>query len=129
MEKTNFMAFRNGGFVKKNEGVYLNGENVKRTPYYKYLGIVMSTRLSWSPAQKTLAEQAEKSINCIRRLNYECDFSFSTGTEIFDECTLPVITYEQESESAEIGFLWGPKHEQFSNASLSALNLKKHFET
>ena len=35
----------------------------------------------------------------------------------------------QESESAEIGFLWGPKHEQFSNASLSALNLKKHFET
>ena len=37
--------------------------------------------------------------------------------------------YGQESESAEIGFLWGPKHEQFSNASLSALNLKKHFET
>ena len=37
--------------------------------------------------------------------------------------------YGQESESAEIGFLWGPKHEQFSNASLSALNLKTHFET
>ena len=36
--------------------------------------------------------------------------------------------FGQESESAEIGFLWGPKHEQFSNASLSALNLKKHFE-
>ena len=35
----------------------------------------------------------------------------------------------QESESAEIGFLWGPKHEQFSNASLIAFNLKKHFET
>ena len=36
-------------------------------------------------------------------------------------------TYGQESESVEIGFLWGPKHEQFSNASLSALNLKKAF--
>ena len=90
------MAFRNGGIVKKNEGVYLNGENVKSTPYLKYLGIVMSTRLSWSPAQKTLAEQAEKSINCIRRLNYECDFSFSTGKKIFDKCTLPVITYGSE---------------------------------
>ena len=56
----------------------------------------MSTRLSWSPAQKTLAEQAEKSINCIRRLNYECDFSFPTGKEIFDKCTLPVITYGSE---------------------------------
>ena len=96
MEKTNFMAFRNGGIVKKNERVYLNGENVKSTPYYKYLGIVMSTRLSWSPAQKTLAEQAEKSINCIRRLNFDCDFSFSTGKEIFDKCTLPVITYGSE---------------------------------
>ena len=40
-----------------------------------------------------------------------------------------IMVYGQESESAEIGFLWGPKHEQFSNASLSALNLKKHFET
>ena len=39
-----------------------------------------------------------------------------------------LIPYGQESESAEILFLWGPKHEQFSNASLSALNLKKHFE-
>ena len=39
------------------------------------------------------------------------------------------LLYGQESESAETGFLWGPKHEQFSNASLSALNLKKHFET
>ena len=39
------------------------------------------------------------------------------------------LQYGQESESAEIGFLWGPKHEQFSNAFLSALNLKKHFET
>ena len=56
-DKTNFMAFRNGGIVKKNEKVYFNGENVMSTPYYKYLGVVMSTRLSWSPAQKTLAER------------------------------------------------------------------------
>ena len=44
-------------------------------------------------------------------------------------CKRTQKVYGQESESAEIGFLWGPKHEQFSNASLSALNLKKHFET
>ena len=60
----------------------------------------MSTRLSWSPAQKTLAEQAEESINCIRRLNYECDFSFPTGKEIFDKCTLPVITYHTINRAA-----------------------------
>ena len=46
----------------------------------------MSTRLSWSPAQKILAKQAEKSMNCICKLKYECDFSFPTGKE-------NVITY------------------------------------
>ena len=96
MDKTNIMAFRNGGIVKKNEKVYFNGEKVKSTPYYKYLGVVMSTRLSCSPVQKTLAEQAEKSINCIRTLKCECDFSFSPGKEIFDKCTFPVITYGSE---------------------------------
>ena len=58
MDKTNFMVFRNGGIVKKNENVYYKGEMIKHTTYYKYLGIMMSTRLSWSPAQKTLSLQA-----------------------------------------------------------------------
>ena len=50
-------------------------------------------------------------------------------TQIISMRLCTECVYGQESESAEIGFLWGPKHEQFSNASLSALNLKKHFET
>ena len=53
-------------------------------------------------------------------ISFKCSFT--------EEIISFIIIYGQESESAEIGFLWGPKHEQFSNASLSALNLKKHFE-
>ena len=101
MEKTKFVVFRNGGIVKNNERVYLNGEKVKLVSYYKYLGLIVSSRLSWSPAQKTLSDQAEKSMNCISRLNYECDFSFKTSNELFDRCTLPVITYASE--------IWGHK--------------------
>ena len=96
MEKTNFMVFRNGGIVKKNENVYYKGELIKHATYYKYLGIMMSTRLSWSPAQKTLSLQAAKSMHCIKKLNYECDFSVSISREIFEKCTLPVITYGSE---------------------------------
>jgi hypothetical protein len=96
VEKTNFMVFRNGGIVKNNEKLYFNGERVKLASYYKYLGLLISSRLSWSPAQKTLSEQAEKAMNCIRRLNYECDFSFSTSEELFDKCVVPVITYGSE---------------------------------
>ena len=75
MDKTNVMVFRNGGIVKKNENVYYKGEMIKHTTYYKYLGIMMSTRLSWSPAQKTLSLQAAKSMHCVKKLNYERDFS------------------------------------------------------
>jgi len=96
MEKSNFMVFRNGGIVKNNEKVYFNGERVKLTSYYKYLGVIISTRLSWSPAQKTLALQAEKSMNFIKKLNYDCDFSFDTSDKLFDKCTMPVILYGSE---------------------------------
>ena len=38
---------------------------------------------------QNLAEQAEKSVNCICKLSYECDCSLTMGKEIFDKCTLP----------------------------------------
>ena len=68
----------------------------------------------------------------ISLLGYEFSFfhlKFGIMQEMLQKHVWCLCTaYGQESESAEIGFLWGPKHEQFSNASLSALNLKKHFE-
>ena len=65
MDKTKFMVFRNGGIIKRNEILYLNGVKLETVSYYKYLGLVFSTRLSWSPAQITLAAQASKSLYCI----------------------------------------------------------------
>jgi hypothetical protein len=96
MEKAKFKVVRIGGIVRNNEKVYFNGELVKLGSYYKYIGLVISSRLSWSPAQKTLSEQAKKSMNCIRRLNFEWEFSFTTSNELIDRCTMPVITYGSE---------------------------------
>ena len=96
MSKTNFMVFRNGGIIKKNEKVYFDGRLIDNCTYYKYLGVVMSTRLSWSPAQKTLSQQAGKAMNVIKKLNYNCNFSFVCGNELFDKCVLPVLTYGAE---------------------------------
>jgi hypothetical protein len=111
MEKTKFMVFRNGGIIKGNEKVYFNGIRIRPTTYYKYLGLIISTRLSWSPAQKTLAQQAEKSMNCVRKLNYECNFSFQTSNEIFDKCVLPVLLYGCE--------IWGSDmHSSIENVLL-----------
>ena len=101
MEKTKFMVFRNGGIVKSNEKVYFYGNKIEQSSYYKYLGLLISSRLSWSPAQRTLSQQAEKAMNYIYKVNYECNFSYMTSSNIFDKCVLPIVLYGSE--------IWGVK--------------------
>ena len=102
MGKTKQMVFRNGGIIKEVEKLYLNGIKLETSPYYKYLGILFSSRLSWSPAQSMLAAQAKKSLYCINKVNYQCNFSFSSSCDIFDKCTLPVLTYGSEVWGANV---------------------------
>ena len=84
MSKTKSMIFRNGGIIKQNEVLYFKDRKLENVSYYKYLGVTMSTRLSWSPAQVTLATQAGKALNIINQVNYKCDYSFKSSCNIFD---------------------------------------------
>ena len=94
------LVFRNGGIIKKYEKVYFNGTKLETKSHYKYLGVVISTRLSWSPAQSTLSNQASKAINVINSVNYQCNYSFKTSLELIDKCVLPILCYGSE--------IWGP---------------------
>ena len=96
MSKTKSMVFRNGGIIKKNEVFYFNGKKLNHVSYYKYLGVIMSSRLSWSPAQETLAMQASKTLNLINQVNYNLEYSFRSACNVFDKCTLPVLHYGSE---------------------------------
>ena len=44
MSKTKALVYRNGDIIKKNEVLYYNGVKLDNVPYYKYLGVIMSTR-------------------------------------------------------------------------------------
>ena len=94
--KTKVMVYRNGGIISKNEKFYFNGKEIENVSYYKYLGIMMSTRLSWSPAQTTLASQAQKAAGSIHQINYKCNGSFKTSVILFDKCIAPILTYGSE---------------------------------
>jgi len=96
MEKTKLMVFRNGGKIKRNEAVYYRGTKIDCVPYYKYLGVTISTRLSWTPAQVNLSDQARKALKIVDRVNYNLDYPFSSGCKIFDTCVLPILTYCSE---------------------------------
>ena len=72
---------------------------------------MMSTRLSWSPAQSTLAVQASKGLHVINNLNYKCNYSFKASCELFDKCVVPILTYGSE--------IWGPYyHSSIENVLL-----------
>ena len=96
MSKTEAMIFRNGGIIKQNEVLYFKDKKLENVSYYKYLGVTMSTRLSWSPAQVTLATHAGKALNIINQVTYKCDCSFKSSCNIFDKCVVPVLTYGSE---------------------------------
>ena len=102
-------------------------------------GLVKSISKKWN-IQEIFPDQSSNALAFTRGLNMESTFvciEKITQKQVEERLAQKKISslketdfkYVQESESVEIGFLWGPKHEQFSNASLSALNLKKHFET
>ena len=93
MVKTKLMVYRNGGITKKNEKCYFNGIEIESVTYYKYLGVLISTRLSWSPAQALLATQGHKAMFLINKLNYEYEFPYHASCNIFDKCIVPIITY------------------------------------
>ena len=91
------MIFRNGGIIEQNEVLYFKDKKARKMYHItKYLGVVMSTRLSWSPAQVTLATQAGRALNIINQVNYKCDYSFKSSCNIFDKCVVPVLTYGSE---------------------------------
>ena len=52
--------------------------------------------MSWTPAQETLAAQGRKAMYLIERMSYSCGFSYSTSSELFKKCIIPVITYGGE---------------------------------
>jgi hypothetical protein len=96
LDKTRAMIFRNGGIISRHEKFYLNGVEIESCSYYKYLGLIMSTRLSWSPAQQTLSSQALKAMHLVTHVNYKCNFSFKVSDKLFDTCIIPMITYGSE---------------------------------
>ena len=81
LNKTDIVAFRNGGPLRSYESCSFNGLPVKTTSEYTYLGLVFTPKLSWSKAKRKLASQARKTIFCIK--TYQRKFDYFKHDEIF----------------------------------------------
>lgn len=111
MLKTKMIVYRNGGIIKSNEKCYLDGVKIDIVKHYKYLGVLFSSRLAWSPAQSLLASQALKAMFIIDKLNYVYEFPFNASQNMFQKCIIPVLTYGSE--------VWGiHAHQSIENVLL-----------
>lgn len=102
IDKTKIIVFRNGGILKTGEKWFLNGHKLEVVTYYKYLGIMFTSRLCWTMAQQTLASQALKAVNILKHISYKCrGLPPQTLLTLFDKMVLPVLLYGSE--------IWGYK--------------------
>ena len=97
LKKTKIIVFRNGGIYRKNENWFFQGINVDKVNSYKYLGLYFTSRLSWTKALSTLAQQAERAMNCIFSLERKCNgIPVKTAIDLFNTVVTPVLTYGSE---------------------------------
>ena len=105
LSKTKVITFRNGGPLRCTERIFLNGSQLECIGYYKYLGIVFTSRLCWSVPLQTLSAQAEKALFALKRVMKTVgNFPMSFSLDLFDKLIVPILLYGSE--------VWGTQHRE-----------------
>ena len=60
LTETQVIVFRNGGKTSKSERFTYKSNTVKTVAYYRYLGLIFSSRNTWSKTLSTLAAQLKR---------------------------------------------------------------------
>ena len=96
-EKSKIVIFRNGGHIASTEKWFYSGEKLEIVNEYKYLGIIFSTRLTFSYSLEEMAMKARKGVFCILKflwsLGKNCPKLFF---KMFDCQIQPMLTYGSE---------------------------------
>ena len=105
IDKSKIMVFRNEGPVKTFEIWIFNGHDLEVISFYKYLGAMFTSKLSWTKTRDVLSKQATKAI--LNILKYQKSFGCFTPLEafkLFDIFVLPILCYSSE--------IWGYDHSE-----------------
>ena len=103
LSKTKVMVFRNGGIIRRNEKWFLDGKQIETCSHYKYLGLMISSKLTWGMATKTLANQASKVLYIMKSIQYKCgDIPFSVYKDLYEKMVIPILCYGSEVWGFEV---------------------------
>lgn len=90
LHKTQIIKFRKGGKLAKSDVFKYNNKIVEIVNKYNYLGMILTTKLSFTEHIKHRKLQAIKAINCLPNLTR---LSIETAEELFERKIKPIVTY------------------------------------
>ena len=97
LDKTQITVFRNGGPLRNYESWSYRGRSIKVTSEYKYMGILMTSGLSWSLAHSKLASQAQRALFSLKSYQRSFGyFSINDYFKLFDTMVKPIICYASQ---------------------------------
>ena len=97
LDKSKVIVFRNGGHIASHEKWLYGGEQMDIVNVYKYLGIFMSTRLSFSHSISDMAARARAGTVSILRLLWSLgERSPRIFFKLFDAQIQPMLNYGAE---------------------------------
>ena len=97
LSKSNIIVFRKGGYLAERERWFYNGAIMPVVNAYKYLGIIFSTKLSFTAACKDVSCKAKRALlYIIQRLRQYDNSSVHIFMKIFDAQIQPIMQYGSE---------------------------------
>jgi hypothetical protein len=118
LEKSQIVVFRKGGYLAAKEKWSIGSNKLKVVNAYKYLGLLFSSRLSFSGAIDEMAARGKKStLEILRTLRRIGCVSADVFFKLFDTQVVPVLLYAAE--------IWGYK--RFSKVEQIHLYACKRF--
>jgi len=103
MNRSNIVVFRKGGYLGARERWVYGDCMMKVVNSYKYLGICISTRLSFYHACQDLVSRANRALLCIMSKLYRIDCkSINVFLKFFDVQVQPIVLYVAEIWGLEI---------------------------
>ncbi|RUM94596.1 MAG: hypothetical protein DSZ28_02380 [Thiothrix sp.] len=95
--KTKIVVFRHGGYLAAHEKWYLGNERLEVSTQYKYLGVILSTRLCTNTILSDLVRRAKAaSMQIIRSLRKLAFVKPEVVFKIFDSQVQPILLYGSE---------------------------------
>ena len=121
LDKSNIIVFRKGGYLGARERWFFNNTQMPVVNSYKYLGILFSTKLSFSFACNNLASRAKNALLCImRKLRSLNNNNLNLLLKLFDSQVQPIMHYGSE--------IWGLQDSARNCESVHLLMLKKFLQ-